>query len=542
MAYKVLARKYRPQRFDDVYAQEHITKTLTNAINMQRIAHAYLFTGPRGVGKTSMARILAKSLNCIHGPTPAPCNVCDNCTEITAGTSSDVIEIDGASNTSVEDVRDLQRELMYATSKSKYKIYIIDEVHMLSKSAFNALLKTLEEPPENVIFIFATTEPHKILPTIISRCQRYDFKRIPVEDIVKQMKAIGESEEITIEEDALYTVARKADGSMRDALSLMDQVISYGSSQITGELVQSIFGILPIETYIDMLDRIQKRDSTGLLVSLRLLLDNGNDLQEFLNGFLDTIRNLLLLKIGVNLHELPKTIVRELKFRGEKFTENDLLYMISLLIKAKTDARFGSDPVLLTEMVFIKLTRISEIQSLDKMLELLDKQPSPQPQEQESFAQVQKEILHYTKERETENLVKEVTEEKPAIQELTPEYVQNNWEGLIKKLEKERKKLSSIYLQEGTVLDVRSNTIMVELKSPTAINSLERSIDDIQACAQKHFGIKPRFKFTVKEAEEEQYILNPTLEQIREETPELADFIEMTKSKVESRTPTKFKQ
>ena len=540
MAYKVLARKYRPQRFEDVYAQEHITRTLSNAINLNRIAHAYLFTGPRGVGKTSMARIFSKSLNCVHGPTPEPCNVCDNCVEITAGTSSDVIEIDGASNTSVEDVRDLQRELMYATSKSKYKIYIIDEVHMLSKSAFNALLKTLEEPPENVIFVFATTEPHKILPTIISRCQRYDFRRIPVEDIVKQMQSIAESEEITIEEDALYTVARKADGSMRDALSLMDQVISYGSKEITGELVQTIFGILPVETYIEMLDFVQKRDSTGLLVGLRKILDSGNDLQEFLNGFLDTLRNLLLLKVGVDLHELPASIIKELKIRAGQFTENDLLYMISLLIKAKTDARFGSDPVLLTEMVFIKLTRVSEIQSLDKMIEMLGKQPAPAPQEEESFAGVQKEILHYTRDRETENLVREAKAEKPQIEKLEIAYVQEKWEGFIKKLQREKMQLSAIYLQEGKVLAVHNNVIEIELKSPTAMSSMDRNLNDIQSCAQQHFGIKPRFKFTVAEPEQEQYILNPTLEQIREETPELAEFIEMTKSKVESRTPSKY--
>ena len=190
MSYVVLARKYRPQTFDEIYAQDHVTTIIKNAISSNRIAHAYLFNGPRGVGKTSMARILAKSLNCETGPTTTPCNVCSNCVEITLGVSTDVIEIDGASNTGVDDIRDLQRELMYAPTQSKFKIYIIDEVHMLSKNAFNALLKTLEEPPENVIFIFATTEPHKVLPTIISRCQRYDFKRIPVEAIEEGFKRL----------------------------------------------------------------------------------------------------------------------------------------------------------------------------------------------------------------------------------------------------------------------------------------------------------------------------------------------------------------
>ncbi len=209
MSYIVLARKYRPQTFADVYAQDHVTKILINALEQDRIAHAYLFTGPRGVGKTSMARILAKSLNCQEGKKGYPCNKCSTCLEITNGTSTDVVEIDGASNTGVDDIRELQRDLLYTTNSAKYKIYIIDEVHMLSKNAFNALLKTLEEPPENVIFIFATTEPHKVIPTIISRCQRFDFKRIPIDLIVKNLRSICQHENLKYEEEALFQIAKK---------------------------------------------------------------------------------------------------------------------------------------------------------------------------------------------------------------------------------------------------------------------------------------------------------------------------------------------
>ena len=275
MSYIVLARKYRPQTFAEVYAQEHITEILHNAIVSSRIAHAYLFTGPRGVGKTSMARIMAKNLNCVEGPTVTPCNKCHNCLEITAGTSPDVIEIDGASNTSVDDVRELQKELIYAPSQSPYKIYIIDEVHMLSKNAFNALLKTLEEPPDNVLFIFATTEPYKVLPTIISRCQRYDFKRIPIDSIVKRLKELTREEKIEIDAESLHMIARKADGSLRDALSLLDQVLSYSLNQVTIDKVREIFGIIPTQVYCDLMKLIKAKDNPALLAELQRIFEHG---------------------------------------------------------------------------------------------------------------------------------------------------------------------------------------------------------------------------------------------------------------------------
>ncbi|MGQ9653584.1 MAG: DNA polymerase III subunit gamma/tau, partial [Thermodesulfobacteriota bacterium] len=244
MAYLVLARRWRPQRFEDVIGQRHVTQTLQNAILSNRVAHAFLFSGARGVGKTTVARILAKALNCEAGPTPHPCGQCDSCREITDGISLDVQEIDGASNTHVDDVRELMDGLRYRPAKGRYRIYIIDEVHMLSGHAFNALLKTLEEPPPHVVFIFATTEPQKIPLTVVSRCQRYDFKRIPLADIVGHLERISLAEGIRVDRDTLLAIAKEAQGSLRDAQSLLDQVISYAGDNITREAVQEVLGRL----------------------------------------------------------------------------------------------------------------------------------------------------------------------------------------------------------------------------------------------------------------------------------------------------------
>ena len=244
MPYEVLARRWRPQQFDDVVGQSHVTQTLGNAIASGRLAHAYLLVGPRGIGKTSIARILAKALNCAKGPTVTPCDTCDSCTEIMAGRSLDVMEIDGASNNGVEQVRDLRESVKYAPMRGAFKVYIIDEVHMLSASAFNALLKTLEEPPPHVKFVFATTEPEKILPTIISRCQRFDLRRIPLALIVERLRLIAKDEKIAVDEEALLAIARGAEGGLRDAESALDQLIAFKGKTISEADVLSVFGLV----------------------------------------------------------------------------------------------------------------------------------------------------------------------------------------------------------------------------------------------------------------------------------------------------------
>ena len=368
MAYQVLARKYRPQDFEQLRAQEHISKILANAIKMKRIAHAYLFSGPRGVGKTSLARIFAKSLNCVEGMTITPCNKCPNCLQINNSTSYDVTEIDGASNTGVDDVRELQRELMFSSNSSRYKIYIIDEVHMLSKNAFNALLKTLEEPPKNVIFIFATTEPFKVLPTIISRCQRYEFKRIPDKDIVELLKDVCQKENIKYESGSLMQIAKKADGSLRDALSNLDQVIAFSGNKINLKEVQFIFSLLDIGIFIDILGYIIKDDMNSLLILFKEIVEQGNDINNLVSGLLDFVMDLLVLKFGIKPDFVSDEILQQMNNLTQKIDENTLLYMGDIIIKTKNDLRYSDNQLLLCEMMFMKLFKSPQIKSVDKIL------------------------------------------------------------------------------------------------------------------------------------------------------------------------------
>ena len=280
MSYLVLARKYRPQTFDQVIEQAHITRTLTNAISSGRVAHAILFSGPRGTGKTTVARILAKAMNCNEGPTPEPCNVCRSCNEITAGHAIDVFEIDGASNNSVDQIRELRGNIKYMPAHSPNKIYIIDEVHMLSSAAFNALLKTLEEPPSHVMFMFATTEPHKIPITILSRCQRYDFRRISLDSISTYMASLCRQEGFEVAEESLGLIAREAGGSMRDALSLLDQIMTGTQGLMTHEQVLDILGVIDRKILFDLSDSILKADIHAVLDLLDDIYDRGHDMKK----------------------------------------------------------------------------------------------------------------------------------------------------------------------------------------------------------------------------------------------------------------------
>jgi DNA polymerase III subunit gamma/tau len=373
--YQVLARKWRPQQFDDVVGQNHVTTTLKNAIEQDRLAHAYLFVGPRGIGKTSTARIFAKALNCIKGPTTTPCGKCDNCVEIAEGRSLDVLEIDGASNNGVEQVRELRETVRYAPARGKFKIYIIDEVHMLTTQAFNALLKTLEEPPPHVKFFFATTEPQKVLPTILSRCQRFDLRRIPANLIVKHLKEIAKKEKVAIDEEALEAIARGAEGGLRDAESALDQLIAFCGNKISEKDVLSVFGLVAHQKLAALTDALIDGETSSALKILKDLDEIGKDLQRLLADVLDHFRNLLVTTLGgegSELLDLPETELELVKKQAKRIDSDAVLRMIDALAAAEGRLRYALSKRILFEIALVKAIKARQMVGIEGVLKKLN--------------------------------------------------------------------------------------------------------------------------------------------------------------------------
>ena len=375
MSYIVFARKYRPQTFEEVIKQEHVSKTLANAISSNRVSHAILLSGPRGTGKTTVARILAKAMNCKNGPTPVPCNSCRSCTDIISGSSADVLEIDGASNNGVEQIRTLRENVKYMPAYSLYKIYIIDEVHMLSVPAFNALLKTLEEPPEHIMFILATTEPHKIPITILSRCQRYDFRRIDVESLSKHMEMICDREGVDISFESLSIIARVAGGSMRDALSLLDQVISCAQGSVTHEKVLDILSVIDRKKIYDISGAILSGDVAVFLGILDEIYNRGYEMKRLYSDIVEHFRNLIVIKMGKDVKKLVDLPSHEIELAQEQIKDVTSVYLnqiLNLLFKEEPAIRFAAQPKLTLEMIFIKMFQIKPAMPIDLLIEKLD--------------------------------------------------------------------------------------------------------------------------------------------------------------------------
>ena len=372
MSYLVLARKWRPQTFAEVIGQPHVTLTLQNAISKDRIAHAYLFCGARGVGKTSVARIFAKTLNCLAEESARPCNTCSNCREITQGNAVDVPEIDGASNRGIDSIRDLRETVRYRPAKSRFKIYIIDEVHMLTAEAFNALLKTLEEPPDHVLFFFATTEPHKIPATILSRCQRFDFRRIPTQGLVGHLRHIALQEQATLPDGVLYALAREAEGSMRDAQSLLEQILAFSGEDLSGDEVLDILGIVDRQSLNRAVSAVLDGDVRTCLEVVADLYRRGIDCRRFCQQLCDSFRNLLVLAAGGHgieaLLDLPENEILVLRKALSKTSAESLHLIFQLLLKAEEEIRRSSLPRTTLEMLLLRLAQLPRLEALEDIL------------------------------------------------------------------------------------------------------------------------------------------------------------------------------
>ena len=412
MSYKALYRIYRPQDFNEVAGQKHITTTLKNALVNDKVAHAYLFSGPRGTGKTSIAKIFAKAVNCVKAPTENPCNECENCKGIQSGVISDIIEIDAASNNGVDEIREIRDKVKYLPGYVKYKVYIIDEVHMLSTGAFNALLKTLEEPPQHVIFILCTTEPQKIPLTIHSRCQRFDFKSISTKDMIIKLKEIVELEKLNIEEDALAQIAIHAEGGLRDAISLLDQASSYSPEKITLDDVNQISGAVSAQMLMGLAEALVQGNSTKAIELLDALITEGKEVKKINMNLIEFFRDILMARNLRNLDENNFLYKDEQFIQLSKMISNKMtLYILDVLINAANEIKWSNSPKIYLELAFIKITD-NEVSSSSRIISMID-----DIENRLSEVEKIKEDVDNYKEKESENLISEIVHKAEEIDE-----------------------------------------------------------------------------------------------------------------------------
>ncbi|HHW47958.1 MAG TPA: DNA polymerase III subunit gamma/tau [Clostridiaceae bacterium] len=399
MSYLALYRKWRPLVFEDVVEQEHVVKTLKHSVSSGHIAHAYLFCGTRGTGKTTMAHILSRAINCLNPQDGNPCNECEICTGIISGSILDVLEIDAASNNSVDNIREIRDEVVYAPSQAKYKVYIIDEVHMLSTGAFNALLKTLEEPPPHVVFILATTEPHKLPATILSRCQRFDFRRISIDSIIKRLEVIAAANGVTVDSNALRLIARKSDGALRDAISLLDQCMSSGSKKISYDEVLSLIGIVNETFMTGIVQAIKERNTREILRLIDRLVMEGKDIPQFTSDLVLYYRNLLMCKVTDDpsyIIDASKEAIRQMKALSDDMDREEIIYMIKELSQLESDFKWAVHPRVQLEITLVRICEnevnklnndiLSRLSALERKVDNLcaDQQPAVKPASMEN--------------------------------------------------------------------------------------------------------------------------------------------------------------
>lgn len=504
----VTARKWRPLKFKDVVGQQHISITLQNAVRSQRIHHAYLFSGPRGVGKTTTARILARSINCTNPIDFEPCNECDSCRAIIEGRSLDVIEIDGASNNSVDDIRKLRENSRYLPANGKYKMYIIDEVHMLSTSAFNALLKTLEEPPPHLLFVFATTEPHKVLPTILSRCQRFEFKRMEIDDIVNQLKHISEKEGIQIDDNCLITIAKKGDGSMRDSQSIFDQVIAFCGNQIDYSKMADALHLVDQEFFFRITNDIINKDITDIFVLTKEILSKGYDLQECIEGLLEHLRNILAVKVTdrTDLIETSEDVLIRYKQTAEKFSKPDLLRLLTIASQTDHALRYAPQPRIKFEMALIQMASLDNTLDINQLLDGIE---ALKKKTNLGFTQVSEIVLPAdssintdSKPAEKQFTVDEIKVEdtKPIQREIKrvtdrkASTLERLWNSFISEYANIDTGLSLLKQTEEFMFKFFDGELIIYAHNAFISNNLKTKTKELSECLEKYFGGEIKFK------------------------------------------------
>ena len=509
--HKALYRVYRPKNFSDVIGQEHIVRTLKNQIENNNVGHAYLFCGTRGTGKTSTAKIFSRAVNCTNLHNDEPCNECENCREILEDKTMDVVEIDAASNNSVDDIRELRENVKYSPAKAKYKVYIIDEVHMLSQGAFNALLKTLEEPPSYVIFILATTEPHKIPATILSRCQRFDFKRVTVKDISSRMRYICEKEGIEADEKALNLIARNSQGALRDALSILDQCISFEGNKISYNDVIELLGSVNIEQLFDLAESIIKEDTRKSLQILNDFIIWGKDVRNLVNDLIDHFRNLMVCKISNDLDEiisLPEETIGLLKQQAETIDTNNLIRILNILSEAQDGMKISSNPRVLMEVTMMKIAQpmfdeskealIKRIENLEQKIESgnIKVNHISTNQTVDNFNENNQQNNNTVEKQEDENI------EYENLKGDDIKLVEKSWKKILQKMKEDKNQVIRALLQDVDSFNISEDTLYIiftdnysfaksRLDSPATIQYVEKVIREV---LNRSFSVKIALK------------------------------------------------
>ena len=539
MSYVVTARKWRPMVFEDVVGQAHVTTTLRNAIASNRLSHAYIFSGARGIGKTTTARILAKAVNCLHPKEFNPDNECEMCTEITDGRSVNVFEIDGASNRGVDDVRNLRDAVRYGPAKGKYKVYIIDEVHMLTKDAFNALLKTLEEPPPYILFIFATTEVHKVPLTVLSRCQRFDFRRITVDEIVSRLRFIAGEEKVVIDDETLFIIARKADGSMRDAQSIFDQLVSFCGEKITAQQIIDVLNIVDQDLFFRVTDQIRSKDTKGMLALVEEIINHGYDLREFLEGLGEHFRNMLVVNStsSAKLVEASDLYKKRYLENSKAFSDTDLLRLIGITTQTAAALKWNQQPRYALEIGLLQMAKMDssiEVQKLLSQLEELKKKVAGVPGSVAQGRPVFKEeigtpVRGTVKATQPTLRPEQVVHLRPAVMQPPPQYhesgfpislmpespaipagvrdgqglsmddIRTKWSTLIDQTRHERIDLWA-FLGEARPVEIQGDKLQISCPDSFHLDTFKRNRDYISQLAEKVYGGKMKLEAIISSA------------------------------------------